>query len=428
LALLAVMTSSDQRLALWFICGASLSLAIFRFASAGVIRLARKLPRPANPSLRLGLGNIHRRGSPAASTLFSLGLGLTTLVIITLVQANLNDLVNETIPEGAPAYFFLDIQPDQVASFEDSLQPIAGVRKVERYPTLRGRITAIKGIPVEQASINPEVRWAVRGDRYLSYAANKQSETVITAGQWWPVDYQGPPLISLTADLGKGFDVVPGDTLTVNILGRDITAKIASLREVDWTTLDLNFAILFAPGVLESAPQTHIAAVHVAPEDEETVYKTVTSHFSNVSAISIREVLANVSRTLSRIGLAFKGMAGITLLVGFLVLAGAVSADQHQRIHDAIIFKVCGATRRDILKAFAAEFALLGLTAGMISALVGSLAAFAILEGPMDTDFTLKPGVILLTLSAGVLLTLFLGLMGTWKALGKKPAPYLRAE
>lgn len=428
LALLAVLTSSDRRLALWFIAGAVLCLVIFRLAAAGMIRLARHLPRPANPSLRLGLGNLHRRGSPAAGTLFSLGLGLTALVIITQVQANLNDLVNETIPAGAPAYFFLDIQPDQVAGFESSLQPIAGVRQIERYPTLRGRITAIKGIAVEQAAIDPEVRWAVRGDRFLSYAARPPAGTEISAGQWWPEDYRGAPLISLSADLGKGFGIVPGDSLTVNVLGREITAEVASLRQVDWSTLDLNFAILFAPGTLEAAPQSHIAAVHVSREAEETVFKTVTGTFPNISAISTREVLANVSRTLARIGLAFKSMAAVTLLTGFLVLAGAVSADQHRRIHDAIIFKVCGATRGNILTSFAAEFALLGLTAGAVSALVGSLAAFAILEGLMETTFTLKPGVVLATLLAGVLLTLVLGLAGTWKALGQKPAPYLRAE
>lgn len=428
LALLAVLTSSDKRLALWFICGALLCLGIFRLAAATVIRLARRLPRPTNPSLRLGLGNIHRRGSPAASTLFSLGLGLTSLVIITLVQTNLNDLVDETIPEEAPAYFFLDIQPDQVKEFEQKLNSIREVQKIERYPTLRGRITAIKGIPIEQASISPDVRWAVRGDRFLSYAAEPPSGTTITDGEWWQTNDQGPPRISLTADLGKGFGVGPGDTLTVNVLGREIKAEVTSLREVDWSTLELNFAILFAPGVLEAAPQTHIAAVQVDRTGEERVYQTVTGSFPNISAISTRDVLANVSRSLERIGLAFKGMATITLLTGFLVLAGAVSADQHRRIHDAIIFKVCGATRGDILKSFAAEFALLGLIAGVISALVGSLAAFAILEGPMESDFTLKVDVVLTTLSAGVLLTLVLGLMGTWKALGQKPAPYLRAE
>jgi putative ABC transport system permease protein len=428
LALLAVYTSTDRRLALWFIAGAGLCFGIFRLTSVAVIRLARLLPRPAVPALRLGLGNIHRRGSPAGSALFSLGLGLTALVIVSLVQANLDDLVSETVPRQAPAFFFLDIQMQQVETFEKLAHGLAGVTRVERYPTLRGRITAIDGLPVDQATIDPEVQWAVQGDRYLSYAADVPPDTVISAGAWWPIDYSGPPKVSLTADVARGFGVGVGDSLTVNVLGRDITAEIASLRDVDWTTLDLNFAILFAPGVLEGAPQTYIATIHVPPDREEAVYRTMTREFSNVSAISTREVLKNVARTLERIGAAFRGMAAVALLTGFLVLAGAVSADQHRRIHDAVIFKICGATRLDILTAFAAEFLLLGLIAGVISALVGSLAAMGILKGLMHTSFSVHSAVLLSTLLLGIVLTLFLGLLGTWKALGHKPAKLLRRE
>ena len=428
LAALVIASSSDRRLAFWFIIGASVCFGLFRLAASAAVRLARALPRPANPSLRLGLGNIHRRGSPAASTLFSLGLGLTALVIITLVQGNLNDLVDDTLPNDAPAFFFLDIQSHQVAAFESSLRAISAVQRIERSPTLRGRITAIKGVPVDQAKIAPEVQWATRGDRFLSYTAIPNPSVVLTAGNWWPADYSGPPQISLTADLGEGFGVTLGDSLTVNVLGREVTAEIVNLRQVDWTTMELNFALLFSPGVLENAPQTHIAAVHVDRSGEAAVFKTVTGQFPNISAISTREVLANVSRTMGRIGIAFKGMAAVALLAGFLVLAGAVSADQHRRIHDAVIFKVCGATRGDIIKAFAAEFALLGLAAGAASAVIGSLAAYGILEGLMQTAFHLKPLAILLTIGLGMLLTLTLGLAGTWKALGQKPAPYLRAE
>jgi putative ABC transport system permease protein len=235
-------------------------------------------------------------------------------------------------------------------------------------------------------------------------------------------------LVSITADIAAGFGVVVGDTLTVNILGREVTAKISSFREVDWSTLDLNFAILFSPGVLEDAPQTHIATIQVPPDQEETAFAAITQEFPSVSAISTREILKNVSRTLDRIGTAFRGMAAIALLTGFLVLAGAVSADQHRRIHDAVIFKVCGATRIDILGAFAAEFTLLGLIAGTISAIIGSLAAMGILRGLMKMSFNLHPGTILLTIVTGITLTLLLGLLGTWKALGQKPATYLRSE
>lgn len=428
LAALAIFSSSDQRLAFWFIAGAGLCFFLFHIAATAAVRTARRLPRPDNPSLRLGLGNLHRRGSPAVSTLFSLGLGLTALVIIVQVQGNLNDLVKETLPEDAPAFFFFDIQPDQVEDFGSLVGSIPGVSRVERSPTLRGRITAIDGIPTDEAQIDPEVRWAVRGDRFLSYAASPSTSTTITAGEWWPHDYTGPPLLSLTADLAAGFGITIGDTLTVNVLGRDVTAEIANVREVDWSTLELNFALLFSPGVLENAPQTHLAAVHAKPSAEAEVYRSVTGRFSNISAISTRDVLDNVARAMQRIGVAFKSMAAVALLTGFLVLAGAVSADQHRRIRDAVIFKVCGATRGDIIMAFGAEFALLGLVAGLVSSIVGSLAAYGILEGLMETDFHFKPLAIAATLVLGVLLTVFLGLAGTWKALGQKPAPFLRNQ
>ncbi|AJF07414.1 ABC transporter permease [Geoalkalibacter subterraneus] len=428
LALLAVATSSDRRLALWFIAGALACFVIFRGLAALVILGARHAPRPKSPSLRLALANIHRPGSPAGSAVFSLGLGLTALVIVVLVQASLTRLVDDTVPDDAPAYFFLDIQPDQVASFEETLNAFPGLARSERFPTLRGRIVAIDGTPVEEARISPEVQWAVRGDRFLSYAEGLPHGTELTAGRWWPSDYRGEPLVSLTADVAEGFGVGVGDTLTVNILGRDITAEIASLREVDWTTLNLNFALLFSPGVLEGAPQTSIATAYVPQERETELLREVIDRFPNVSAIGVREVLANVSRTLERFGTAFRAMAAVALVSGFLVLAGAVSADQHRRIQDAVIFKVCGATRRDILGALASEFVLLGAAAGVISLLVGGAAAYGILEGLMDVRFSLHPLSVLGTLATGILLTLALGLLGTWKALGQKPAVYLRED
>lgn len=428
LAMLAVLTSTDHRMAVWFICGAAICFGIFRYAAAVVVKLTRHLPRPDHPSLRLGLANIHRRGSPAGNAIFSLGLGLTALVVIMLVQTNLDDKVNETVPSEAPAFFFLDIQSHQAERFEATAQKLPGISKIERYPTLRGRITAIAGTPVGQAKVAQEVRWAVRGDRFLSYTAEMPPDTEIVAGQWWPKDYTGEPLVSITDDLARGFGVDIGDTLTVNVLGRDVTARISSRREVDWSTLDLNFALIFSPGILENAPQTNIASIHVLQEYEEKTFATITRQFPNVSAISTREVMQNVSRTLGRIGTAFRSMAAIALLTGFLVLAGAVSADQHRRIHDAVIFKVCGATRFDILGSFAAEFLFLGLIAGCISAMVGSLAAMGIVKGLMKMDFTLHPGTIITTILIGIALTLLLGLLGTWKALGQKPSTYLRGE
>jgi len=234
--------------------------------------------------------------------------------------------------------------------------------------------------------------------------------------------------LSITEDIARGFGVRVGDTLTVNILGRNLTAEIASLRQVDWSTLALNFALLFSPGALEKAPQTFIATVYVPPGGENEVLREVTNRFGNISAIGVREVLANVSRTLGRIGGVFRAVTVLVLISGFLVLAGAISSDQHRRIHDAVICKVCGATRRDLLAAFGLEFLFLGLAAGLVSAAAGSWAAFGILEGLMGTEFRFSPGAVLATLAIGIVATLVLGLLGTWRGLGQKPAVFLRDE
>ncbi len=428
LAVLAVASSGDRRLALWFTLGAGLCFLLFRLLAAAVVVAARRAPRPTAPSLRLAIANLHRPGSRAVGAIFSLGLGLTALVAVALVEANLSARIGETIPAEAPSFFFIDIQPRQTEDFDRTVLEVPGVTRLERVPTLRGRITAIAETPVAQAAIGPEVAWAVRGDRFFTFSATPPANGDISAGSWWPADYAGPPLISLTADLAEGFGVSLDDTLTVNVLGQEITARIANLRTVDWSTLELNFAVVFTPGVLESAPQTHIATVYALPDREEQVFAAVTGRFPNVSAIRIKEVLHNVTRTLERIGGAFRGMATVVLLTGFLVLAGAISADQHRRIYDAVIFKVCGATRRDILAAFGAEFLLLGLAAGSISALAGSAAAFGIVEGLMDAEFTFRPAAVFSTILIGLALTLLLGLAGTARALTRKPVPYLRSE
>ena len=422
----ALLSSADQRLALWFIIGAVGCFALFHLLAHLVIRLIRHIPRPSRPLLRLALTSLKSPGSPATNIIFSLGIGLTVLVMIVQIQGNLNSLVTASLPQKAPTFFFFDLQPQQIESFREVLATNSDDVTFTASPTLRGRITAIAGIPATEREIDPAVRWAIRGDRFFSYAAAMPSGTRLAAGTWWPEDYQGPALLSITADLAEGFGVGIGDTISVSILGRTISAEIANIRSVDWSSLQLNFALIFAPGTLEQAPHSFLAAAHLPAEQEEDLYRQITAAFPNVSAVSVREILANVARTLDHIGWAFRGMAAMTLLTGFLVLVGAISADQHRRIRDAVIYKVCGSTRRDILRVFAAEFLLLGTITGTVSLIIGTLAAFAILEGPLNSDFHLQAPAIFLTLLTGIALTMILGLLGTWKALGQKASSYLR--
>lgn len=423
---LAAAASGDPRLALWFSAGAALLFLVFRLLAGAVVRLARAAPRPRDPRVRLGLAGIHRPGSPSRSAVFSLGLGLTALVATAQVQASLAGLVERDLPAQAPSYFFVDILDHQAEAFDRIVETVPGVTRVERLPTLRGWITHIAGVPVEQAKIAPEVSWAVRGDRFLTYSRRPPEGSRLGAGTWWPEDYVGPPLLSLASDLAAGFGVGVGDTLTVNVLGREITARIANLRDVEWATLALNFALVFGPGVLEGAPQSHLGAAYAEPGAEEALFQAVTGRFPNVSAVRVKEVLENTSRVIGRIGGVFRAVGAVGVFTGLLVLAGALGADQHRRLGDAVIFKVCGATRRDVLTAFGTEFLLLGLAAGAVAALAGTGAAWAVAAGILKVPFSLRLLPVLLTVASGVALTLLLGLLGTARVLRHKPAPYLR--
>ena len=344
------------------------------------------------------------------------------------MQGNLAVEVESRLAEHAPADFIIDIQPDQLAGFAEIVRAIPGASFAE-VPMLRGRITRLNGTPVEEATIAPEAQWALRSDRGLTYAAEPPAGSRVVAGSWWPADYHGPPLVSFDAELAHGMGLKLGDTLTVNLLGREITATIASLRQIDWARLGINFAIVFAPGTLEAAPQTHLAAIYVAPGDaEEALVRQVTERFPNVSAIPVREGLAAVARVIATIGNALRLVALITLAAGILVLGGAVAAGHRRRVYDSVVLKVLGATRGTIAAAFLIEHGLLGLMTAIVAAGIGTLAAYALVIGAMHSEWVFLPAPLAMILGLAVVATLLLGFAGTWHALGAKPAAYLRNE
>jgi putative ABC transport system permease protein len=426
LAGLTIISASDRYFSYWFVGGALVTVAVLRAGAAGLIAGAGRIKGWRTATWRLGVANIHRPGNATSSVVLSLGLGLSVLVAITLIEGNLSHQIEERLPDEAPAFFFIDIQPDQAQPFDDTVSAVAGAQGLRRVPSLRGRIVKIAGVAVEDAKIAPGSTWAVRGDRALTYAAEVPADTRITAGEWWPADYRGPALISLDAGLARGFGVDLGDTLTLNVLGREFTAAIASLREIDWRSLRFDFAIIFAPGTLEGAPHSHIAAVNATPAAEEAVERAVARAFPNVSAIRVREALEAASRILDGIGQGVRSTALISILAGALVLGGAVAAGQRRRIYDAVVFKVLGATRTTVLKAFIVEYSILGLATGAIAAAVGTLTAWAVVIFLMNMAWTFLPGVVVATVAAAVVLTLAAGFAGTWRAMGQKSAPHLR--
>ena len=429
LCALAVLTANDRLLAAWFIVGSVAAVALFLAAAWLIMAGARLVGRPRDAELRLALANLHRPGAPTPGVVMALGLGLTVLVTIALIQANLSRQVGERIPDAAPAYFFIDIQPHQHERFLEILAGIDGVGDVVTTPMVRGRITHLNGVPADEVVVDPGSSWVLRGDRGLTYSAEPPSNSEVAVGEWWPADYAGPPLASFDEELAAGLGIGVGDTMTVNVLGRPITATIGNLRKIDWGSLGMNFTFVFAPGTLEAAPHSIIATVHVDdPSIEAAVQRAVTDEFANVTAIRVRDALEAANRILTAVAVAVRATAAVTLIAGTLVLAGAVAAGHARRVRDAVVLKVLGATRRRIVKAYLLEYGLLGLATAIVASIIGSIAASAVVIEVMQGDFVLPPVTLATTAALAMAITIALGFIGTWRALGQRPAPMLRNE
>ncbi|MEM6712994.1 MAG: ABC transporter permease [Pseudomonadota bacterium] len=430
LGVVAFLVSESRFIASIYLGAAGVSFVILRLVGSAVMALAKRAPRPKSTEARLALGNIHRPGALTPSVILSLGLGLTLLVALALIDANLRRQLTSSIPEVAPAFFFLDIQNSQLNDFRALMDEAAPNAVLDSEPMLRGRLVALNGIAARDFPAPPEAAWILRGDRGITYSATLPDTGTLTEGEWWTEDYSGEPLVSFIEEEGRQLGLEIGDTLTVNVLGRELTARIANFRDVEWQSLAINFVMVFSPNTFAGAPHAHLATVtYDAEQDDATEFallRQVTAAFPGVTSVRIADAIEGVNALVEDLALAVRGAASVTLFASVLVLAGALAAGHRHRLYDAVILKTLGATRRRILSAFLLEYALLGLAAAVFGLAAGSLAAFAVLEYVMSAGFTFLPSVAFGALGVALLLTVGLGLAGTWQILGQKPAPVLR--
>ena len=428
----AVALSGAALFAAWFIAGAAAALLTLWLVALGVRRLCARLARArvmrGRPALRLALSSVGGPGGETAGAMLSLGLGLTVLAAIGQVDGNMRTLVAQELPTRSPAFFFIDIQNDQRDGFLEIAQATEGVGAIETAPMLRGVITRLDGVPAAEATIDPDAAWILRGDRGVSYAAAAPEGAEIVKGAWWPQDYAGPPLVSFSASHARELGLDLGDTITVNVLGREITATIANLRVVEFRDMGINFLMILDPGAFAGAPHTHIATVYAAPEAEGPLLRAVGGQFANVTAIGVREAIARVSDSLGQIAAAARWGAAVTLITGLVVLIGAAAAGERKRTYEAAVLKTLGAARADILASFALRAALTGAAAGLVAIGFGALAAWGVIRFVMEADFSFGAVSALAVVAGGALASLLAGLAFAWRPLATRPARVLRAR
>ncbi|UWR07590.1 ABC transporter permease [Ruegeria sp. B32] len=423
----AAWFSGSPWLTLWTGGGFVGALVLLALSAQGIRYVAKRAATRARgrPALRWALAAISDPREGAASVVLSLGLGLSVLAAVGQIDGTLRNAISGNLPDVAPSYFFVDIQKDQMPGFSSRLENDPGVTRVESAPMLRGIISQINGQPAHQVAGD---HWVLEGDRGVTYSDNAPQNARITAGEWWPEDYSGPPQISFAAEEAEEMGLKLGDELTVNILGRDITATITSLREVDFSNAGMGFIMSMNPSALAGAPHSFIATVYAEEEAEAAILQDLATQFPNITAIRVRDAIDRVSGLLAGLASATSYGAGVSLLTGFLVLIGAAAAGEPARRYEAAILKTIGADRRRILLSFGLRSALLGAAAGCVALLAGILGGWAVATFIFDTSFAVIWPSALGIVAAGLAVTLLAGLFFALRPLSVSPARVLRAS
>ncbi|TGT70060.1 ABC transporter permease [bacterium M00.F.Ca.ET.159.01.1.1] len=429
LAALAILSANDYRIASIFVGATVFAFLVLRLVAVLVQWLASKTPRVRSVPLRLALGNIHRPGALTPSVVLSLGLGLTLLVTLALIDGNLRRQISGSLPERAPNFFFVDIQSSDVDAFASLVGKEAPRGTLVKVPMLRGRIMALNGVDVDKVKIPANGAWVLRGDRGLTYDAKQPENATMTEGTWWPQDYSGEPLVSFSAEEGKAIGLKLGDSVTVNVLGRNVTAKIANFRQVQWETIGINFVMVFSPNSFAGAPHGWLATLtdkQATTADDARLLNAVTRAFPAVTTVRVKDALDIVNRLVAQLGMAIRAAAGVALIASVLVLSGALAAGNRARIHDAVVLKTLGATRQTLIAAFSLEYVLIGLATALFALAAGGIAAWFVVAHIMTLPSHFMPEVAVATILVSLTVTVGIGLAGTWRVLGHKAAPVLR--
>jgi putative ABC transport system permease protein len=426
---LAVTLSGIPTLALGTAAGIFGSLLLLALSALCIRALSRRLARSrwvrGRTALRTALGAVGGPGSDATSVVLSLGLGLAVLAAVGQIDSNLRAAIQRDLPQVAPSYFFVDIQPDQLQPFLDRVENDPAVSRVDTAPMLRGIISRING---ERAQDVAGDHWVIQGDRGVTYMTTAPPEEEIVDGAWWPDDYEGPPLVAFAAEEAMEIGLSVGDEITVNILGRDITATIAALREVEFENAGIGFILTMSQNALAGAPHTHIATVYAEEEAEAAILRDVAGDAPNITAIRVRDAIDQVAEALRSLAAATSYGAAATLITGFIVLIGAAAAGERGRVFEAAVLKTLGAARSSILASFALRSALLGMAAGLVAIAAGALGGWSVTTFVMDTTYRFEPISALAIVIGGALATLLAGLAFAIRPLAVRPARVLRAQ
>ncbi len=432
LAVLAVATAPTPISAEVMIAGVAAGFALLVAIGLAAAKLAGRMRGLTRGPARIGLANLAGPRSAARTAAPAIGLGVALLAVVVLAQSSLIEEVTVTAPKAAPALVFTEIPSGQGRGFDAAVASAFGrpltTGGYQRFPFATGRITAVNGVPADEARIAPRGRWAFDADISLSAIAAEPADAGVTAGHWWPVGYAGPPLVALSDDVAAAAHLRVGDMITLSVLGRDLDARVAALRHVDFSGFGPDFALILDPAALAGASLRQVAIAKATPAEEARVTAALGASFPGVDVISVREQLQAADKLFDRLALAVRAAAAVAGLAGLLVLAGAIAAGARARAREAATLKVLGASRWQILAAYAIEYGAVGAVAGLAGVALGAAAAWPVVVKVFEATWSVDWGGVAALIGGAAAITGAGGLAAALHALQRRPAPALRAD
>jgi putative ABC transport system permease protein len=432
LAGLAIADAPTKVAAAAMVGGVAAAFLLLWALGWGAAVLAGRRRAGAHGPLRIALANLAGPRSAARTAAPAIGLGVALLSAVVLIQSSLLNEVAQVAPRTAPALVFTDIPGERAAAFDLAVAKAFGAPLTRetylRAPFVTGRITEIRGRPVEAVRIPKSARWAFDNDITLSAIGPEPPNAGVVAGRWWPARYTGPPLAAVEREIAEAGGLKVGDTITLSILGRDVQARIAVLRKVDVGSFGASFPVVLAPDALAGAELRHVAIAKASRAQEAAALHALGGEFPEVNVISVREQLEAATQLFDRLALAVRGAAAVAALAGLLVLAGAIAARAQARVREAAILKVLGASRAQILAAYVLEYGAVGAAAGAAGVLLGCLAAWPVVVKVFQAHWSIDWAGVTALLAGAALLAALGGLVAAFQALSKRPAPALRSE
>jgi len=431
LAGLALWSAPSKLAAAALIGGTVVAFALLWLLGRAAAALAGRLRRHAGGAVRLGLANLAGPRSAARTASPAIGLGVALLAMVVLIQSSLLGQITEVAPRSAPSVVFTEIPAARGAAFDAAVARVMakpGPDRYRRLPLLTGRIVRLKGAPVDPEALPQGERWAFDQDILLTALAGAPDDANLVSGRWWAADYAGPPQIALSQDLAKAADLRVGDSLTLQLLGREMDVRIAALRRTEPGGFGTNFLLVLNAAAIEGANPRSVAIARARPAEERALTQALGADFREVNIISVREQLEAAATLFDRLALAIRGAAAVAGLAGLLVLVGAIAAGVRERAREAAVLKVLGGSHAQILTAYLMEYSLVGAIAGLAGLLLGAAGAWPVVTLAFKATWSMDwTGVVLLLTGATGVAALGGGLAAL-HALSRRPAPVLRSD